>query len=276
MEKIRIDVLLVEKGFFTSREAARRAIMAGLVRVEGERIEKPGTRVSAASTVDVKQPAHQFVSRGGLKLERALKQFDVSVDNTVAIDVGASTGGFTDCLLQHGAAQVYSVDVGYGQLAWSIRQDPRVQVMERLNFRHADAQRFHPKPSIAVMDVSFISTKLLFPKLSEVCSPSADVISLIKPQFEAGRSSIGKGGIVRDPQVHYRVLVDMLDHVTSIGWSCQGLDYSPISGGDGNIEFLAWWRMAPNDSDDDWKNAASVLVEDAWRELADTEVEIES
>ncbi|GMA55835.1 23S rRNA (cytidine1920-2'-O)/16S rRNA (cytidine1409-2'-O)-methyltransferase [Alicyclobacillus sacchari] len=266
MAKVRLDVFLHERGDFPSREAARRAVMAGLVDVDGVRVEKPGTQINPERQVTVKRPPHQFVSRGGLKLERALTMFGVPVADRVAIDVGASTGGFTDCLLQHGARLVYAVDVGYGQLAWSLRQDERVRVMERFNFRHADPKWFDPTPELAVMDVSFISTKLLFPKLAEVCHPASDIVSLIKPQFEAGRGKVGKGGIVRDKQVHLDVLLDMLDHVTTLGWSCWGLDYSPISGGDGNIEFLAWWRMFGSPEQTAvWRSRCSDVVQSAWQ-----------
>lgn len=274
MAGTRLDVLLHARGLYPSREAARRAVMAGLVKVGGERADKPGMKVHDDAVLDVVEPEHNFVSRGGLKLQQALERFDVDVTGRVAVDVGASTGGFTDCLLQHGAARVYAVDVGYGQLAWTLRNDPRVVVMERMNFRHADEALFDPRPSVAVMDVSFISTKLLFPKLAAVSVNSADVLSLVKPQFEAGRGSVGKGGIVRDPRVHLRVLVDMLDHVTSVGWSCHGLTFSPISGGDGNIEFLAWWKMAEGASDNDWKSVAKAVVVEAWRELQGESVEV--
>ncbi|WAH39016.1 TlyA family RNA methyltransferase [Alicyclobacillus dauci] len=275
MSKVRIDVLLHERGLYASREAARRAVMAGLVKVDGERMDKPGTKVHEDIVIDVTVPEHNYVSRGGLKLERALERFQVSVTDRVAIDVGASTGGFTDCLLQNGASHVFAVDVGYGQLAWSLRNDPRVTVMERTNFRHVDELQFQPTPSLAVMDVSFISTKLLLPKLAVVCTEEADIISLIKPQFEAGRESVGKGGIIRDPQVHYRVLMDMLDYVTSMGWSCYGLDYSPISGGDGNIEFLAWWKMQGSAQASDWESASAALVAEAWRVLEHREITLE-
>lgn len=272
-QRIRIDVLLHERGHYPSREAARRAIMAGLVRLQGERIDKPGTKVLEDSTIDIARPAHSYVSRGGLKLERALSVFNVEVQGKVALDVGASTGGFTDCLLKNGAAHVYAVDVGYGQLAWTLREDPRVTVMERTNFRHVDENQFDRHPNFAVMDVSFISTKLLFEKLAAVCGKGSDVVSLVKPQFEAGRAFVGKGGIVRDPKVHSRVLLDMLEYVTSIGWSCAGLDYSPISGGDGNIEFLAWWRIGEaNGADVDWARAARTVVLDAWRQLQGEDV----
>ncbi|GEO25775.1 TlyA family rRNA (cytidine-2'-O)-methyltransferase [Alicyclobacillus acidoterrestris] len=273
MAHMRLDVLLHSRGIYSSREAARRAIMAGLVKVGGVRADKPGTKVKEDVVIDVDKPLHQFVSRGGMKLQQALDDFAVDVSGCVAIDVGASTGGFTDCLLQHGASLVYAVDVGYGQLAWTLRNDPRVVVMERTNFRHVDETLFDPKPQVAVMDVSFISTKLLFPKLASISTPKADVFSLVKPQFEAGRGAVGKGGIVRDPKVHLQVLLDMLDHVTSIGWSCHGLTYSPISGGDGNIEFLAWWKMEHSASATDWRTVAKSVVIDAWQALQGEQVE---
>jgi 23S rRNA (cytidine1920-2'-O)/16S rRNA (cytidine1409-2'-O)-methyltransferase len=243
VDKFRLDHFLVQKGLFPSREAARRAIMAGLVTRNGEVLDKAGTFVRATDEIVVQAAEHAYVSRGGLKLERALKQFDVSVKGKIVIDVGASTGGFTDCALQHGASHVYAVDVGYGQLAWKLRNHPQVTVMERTNFRYADAAQFDPRPEVAVMDVSFISTKLLIPKLVEVLVHPGDIISLVKPQFEAGREHVGKGGIVRDPQVHVQVLHDLVTFVESLGLSCGGLEYSPISGGDGNIEYLAWWRV---------------------------------
>ncbi|GMA60632.1 TlyA family RNA methyltransferase [Alicyclobacillus fastidiosus] len=273
MAGTRLDVLLHARGLYPSREAARRAVMAGLVKVGGERADKPGMKVHDDAVVDILEPEHHFVSRGGLKLQQALDRFDVDVTGRVAIDVGASTGGFTDCLLQHSASRVYAVDVGYGQLAWTLRNDPRVVVMERTNFRHADEGLFQPQPSLAVMDVSFISTKLLFPKLAAVSTDGADVISLVKPQFEAGRGFVGKGGIVRDARVHLRVLLDMLDHVTSVGWSCHGLTFSPISGGDGNIEFLAWWKMVEGDESSNWTSVAKAVVVEAWNELQGENVE---
>lgn len=272
-DKRRLDVLLHERGLYASREAARRAVMAGLVKVSGQRVDKPGTRLDTSVTVDVVSPEHEFVSRGGLKLERALTRFEVEVEGRIALDVGASTGGFTDCLLRHGATHVYAVDVGYGQLAWTLRQDPRVSVMERTNFRHVDGSLFAQTPTLAVMDVSFISTKLLMAKLASVCHPGADVISLVKPQFEAGRESVGKGGIVRDPQVHYRVLLDMLEYVTSIGWSCGGLDYSPVAGGSGNIEFLAWWKIGElATSITELQDKARSTVKEAWSILRNEQV----
>ncbi|WP_304458904.1 TlyA family RNA methyltransferase [Alicyclobacillus sendaiensis] len=268
MMKTRLDLLLVSRGLFASREAARRAIMAGLVRVDGVRADKPGLRVADEARVEVERPSREYASRGGLKLEHALDTFGIRVDDRVAVDVGASTGGFTDCLLQRGARLVYAVDVGYGQLAWRLRQDGRVRVMERTNFRHVDALRFDPRPDLAVMDVSFISIRLLFPKLSEVCRSDADIVSLIKPQFEAGRDRVGKGGIVRDPEVHRAVLLDILKSIESMGWCCRGLTYSPITGGDGNVEFLGWFRMYP-DADETmrWMAESRHIVEAAWARL---------
>ncbi|MDQ0188371.1 TlyA family RNA methyltransferase [Alicyclobacillus cycloheptanicus] len=272
---MRLDVLLVERGLFPSREAAKRAIMAGLVRREGDVLDKPGTFVRPDAVVEVAQPEHAFVSRGGLKLERALARFGVSADQRVVVDVGASTGGFTDCVLRHGAKHVYAVDVGYGQLDWKLRNDPRVTVMERTNFRHVDAALFSPPPSLAVMDVSFISTRLLLPKLQEILQPPGDIISLIKPQFEAGRGKVGKGGIVRDPQVHTDVICQLLSFLPTVGLECAGLDYSPVAGGDGNIEFLGWWRPARTtdaEAVEAWRDRAVQVVREAWLEIRGEEV----
>lgn len=288
--KVRLDVLLVERGLFNSRESARRAVMAGEVSSNGAVLEKPGTQVLSDLQVDIKRPMHQYVGRGGLKLERALSVFDVSCEAKTLVDIGASTGGFTDCALQNGAHHVYSVDVGYGQLAWKLRNDSRVTVMERTNFRHVEPSLFDPKPDMAVMDVSFISTKLLFPKIAEVCIPNADVISLIKPQFEAGRGHVGKGGIVRDPEVHFTVILDMLRSISALGWTCCGLDYSPISGGDGNIEFLGWWKTPRENQavdsngtipesqrlavDSSWVVRAKEVVSNAWQVISKQQVSL--
>ncbi|MCL6593228.1 MAG: TlyA family RNA methyltransferase [Alicyclobacillus sp.] len=244
--KVRLDVLLFQRGLFPSREAARRAIMAGLVRrKEGERLYKPGMLVPSSEAVEVIAPEHEFVSRGGMKLARALDCFGVQVQDRVAVDVGASTGGFTDCLLQRGARLVYAVDVGYGQLAWKLRTDPRVRVMERTNFRYITPAQFDPRPSLATVDVSFISLRLLFPPLSALLGPGGDVVTLVKPQFEAGKEAVGKGGIVRDPAVHKSVLARVLNEGAAAGLCCLDCTYSPIAGGDGNLEFLAHWRVQP-------------------------------
>lgn len=240
MSKERVDVLLVARGLASTRETAKRLIMAGLVRCGTQLVDKPGERVSVAAALSVAGPLHPYVSRGGLKLERALAVFDVSLVGRVVLDVGASTGGFTDCALQNGAALVYSVDVGYGQLAWQLRTDERVRVMERVNFRHADSSLFNPQPDAAVMDVSFISIGKLLPKLREILLPKAPLLTLVKPQFEAGPQAVGKGGIVRDPAVHEEVLRRVVNQAVSEGFAVHGLTYSPVRGGEGNIEFLLW------------------------------------
>lgn len=265
--KVRLDALLASQGHFVSREAARRAIMAGLVSRQGEVVDKPGTLVRPDEPFVIAAPLHQYVSRGGVKLERALKVFSVDLQDKLVLDVGASTGGFTDCALQHGARQVYAVDVGYGQFAWSLRNDPRVTLWERTNFRNVNPSLFPEPPEVGVMDVSFISVRLLLPKLLEVLAPGGGIISLIKPQFEAGRERVGKGGIVKDPAVHLEVLSRVLAFADSLGLVCNGLDHSPISGGDGNIEFLAWWGEAGGTQ----VNPLSVVTE-AWQNVHGVDV----
>ncbi len=248
MTKERVDVLLVEQGLAQSREQAKRLIMAGLVYDQTSLVDKPGVKLPIQTVLTVKGALHPFVSRGGLKLQQALRVFPVSLENAVVLDVGASTGGFTDCALQHGARLVYSLDVGYGQLAWSLRNDPRVCVMERVNFRKADQAWFDPRPTAAVMDVSFISITKLFVKLIEVLEPQSPIITLVKPQFEAGPEAVSKGGIVRDAAVHKQVLQTVIHSALKEGLSPQGLTFSPIRGGDGNIEFLLWLTVDPNAS----------------------------
>ncbi|MDQ0156443.1 TlyA family RNA methyltransferase [Robertmurraya andreesenii] len=238
-KKERIDVLLVERGLAETREKAKRAVMAGLVYSNEERLDKPGEKISIDSPLVVKGNVLPYVSRGGLKLEKALKVFDVSVGGKVLLDIGASTGGFTDCALQNGAKMSYALDVGYNQLAWKLRQDERVVVMERTNFRYVTpADLIGELPNFASIDVSFISLKLILPVLKTLLVLNSDVVALVKPQFEAGREQVGKKGIVRDPKVHEDVLQRMLDFALSEGFDVENLSYSPITGGDGNIEFL--------------------------------------
>jgi len=238
--KERLDVLLVDRGLAASREKAKAMIMAGLVSVDGERVDKAGTKVKQEANIEVKGELHPYVSRGGLKLEKAIAAFGVSLEGRVVMDVGASTGGFTDCALQNGAHKVYAIDVGYGQLAWTLRNDPRVIVMERTNFRHLKPEDLKgPQPNTAVMDVSFISIRLLLPVIHQLLSDDGVVLTLIKPQFEAGRENVGKNGIVRDPAVHRDVLMRVLGTASAQGYLVQNITYSPITGGDGNIEFLA-------------------------------------
>ncbi|MTH52347.1 TlyA family rRNA (cytidine-2'-O)-methyltransferase [Bacillus mangrovi] len=238
-KKERLDVLLVEKGLVETREKAKRAVMAGLVYANEMRLDKPGEKVDRDLPLVLKGNVLPYVSRGGLKLEKALKEFDVSAEGKIMIDIGSSTGGFTDCALQNGALKSYAVDVGYNQLAWKLRQDPRVVVMERTNFRYAEPADFNEGlPELATIDVSFISLKLILPALKKILVPGGDCLALVKPQFEAGRDQVGKKGIVRDPKVHETVLEEMIGFALKEGFDCKDLSFSPITGGDGNIEFL--------------------------------------
>ncbi|AZU63266.1 TlyA family RNA methyltransferase [Neobacillus mesonae] len=237
--KERLDVLLVERGLCETREKAKRAVMAGLVYANEERLEKPGEKIKIDTPLVVKGKIMPYVSRGGLKLEKALKVFDVVVADKVLLDIGASTGGFTDCALQNGAKSSYALDVGYNQLAWKLRQDDRVVVMERTNFRYVTpADLAGEMPNFATIDVSFISLTLILPVLKTLLVPGSDIIALVKPQFEAGREQVGKKGIVRDAKVHLQVIQKIIDFSMGHGYMIKNLSYSPITGGDGNIEFL--------------------------------------
>lgn len=244
--KERLDVLLLELGYYDSREKAKAAIMAGLVFIGTERVDKAGTKVPRDAAITVKGALHPYVSRGGLKLEKAIRHFGLQLQDAVMIDIGASTGGFTDCALQNGASRVYAVDVGYNQLDYSLRQDNRVQVLERTNFRHMTLEQLDgPKPSFASIDVSFISLKLILPVLAELLERGGQTVALIKPQFEAGREQVSKAaGIIRDPSVHASVLKEVLTAAHEFGFELIGLTFSPITGGEGNIEFLAYFRLA--------------------------------
>ncbi|PYI55044.1 TlyA family RNA methyltransferase [Paenibacillus flagellatus] len=246
--KERLDVLLVEQGFYDSREKAKAAVMAGLVLADGERIDKAGTKISREAKIVVKGAVHPYVSRGGLKLEKAIRTFGIDLNGAVMIDIGASTGGFTDCALQNGASCVYAVDVGYNQLDWKLRNDPRVIVMERTNFRYTQPSDLQgPVPTFASIDVSFISLKLILPPLRALLAANGETVALIKPQFEAGRENVGKTGVVRDPAIHRDVLRTVLDFAAEAGFGLKGLTFSPITGGEGNIEFLAWFAVDPAD-----------------------------
>lgn len=267
-DKERIDILLVEQGFFDSREKAKASIMAGLVFASNEKIEKAGTKVDRAVQLSVKGAVHPYVSRGGLKLEKAIKHFGLDLTNKVMLDIGSSTGGFTDCALQHGATYVYAIDVGYNQLDWSLRKDSRVNVMERTNFRYLEAKDLQgPKPDFATIDVSFISLKIILPALLPLIQPSGEVVMLIKPQFEAGRDKVGKSGVVREAQTHREVLDTVVGFAQTIGFSIIGLTYSPITGGEGNIEFLAYMRVCQPeeafDSATNWLDQIPHIVSEA-------------
>ena len=235
--KERLDVLIFERGLSESRERAKAYIMAGVVFVNGQREDKPGLKVKRSSTIEVREKM-KYVSRGGLKLEKAMANFEVTLENKVCMDVGASTGGFTDCMLQNGAIKVYSVDVGYGQFAWKLRQDARVVCMEKTNIRYLTRDRLEEDIEFASIDVSFISlTKVLQP-VSLLLSSEAEVVALIKPQFEAGREQVEKHGVVRNPKVHEQVIHNVWDYAKTLNFGVLGLDFSPIKGPEGNIEYL--------------------------------------
>jgi 23S rRNA (cytidine1920-2'-O)/16S rRNA (cytidine1409-2'-O)-methyltransferase len=245
----RLDLLLVQRGMSESREQARRLIMAGEVTVAGEVCDKPGKPVPADAEVAVKRPP-RFVSRGGLKLEAALAGFGLDVAGLVAVDVGASTGGFTDCLLQRGAARVYAIDVGYGQLAWKLQTDPRVVVLDRTNVRHLEHLPEGTLADLAVIDASFISLALVLPATLRLIKPTGQIVALVKPQFEAGRGDVGKGGVVRDPRVHRRVLDETVALAQELRLTVAGITVSPAPGPAGNVEFLLWLRRrSPDEAD---------------------------
>lgn len=238
-ELLRADVLICRKGLSPSRERAQALIAAKLVYSGGAPVEKPAQKLPEDAELEIRGEACPYVSRGGYKLEKALQSFDVPVKDIVAVDIGASTGGFTDVLLRNGACRVYAVDVGTGQLAPEIADDPRVAVMEQTNARTLTRGMFEPAPALGVMDVSFISILKILPALRDVLGEEGRLISLIKPQFEAGREALGKNGIVSKPKIHEKVLADIEAHAPETGWRVRAFDFSPISGGDGNIEFLA-------------------------------------
>lgn len=246
MKKERLDVLLVEKGYFQSRERAKTAIMEGLVYVDGAISDKPGTGISPDAAIEVKSDPCPYVSRGGLKLEKAINEFGLDLSGKICMDVGASTGGFTDCMLKHGAAKVYSIDVGYGQLAYKLRTDPRVVSIEKCNFRYIADDAFPHEIDFASADVSFISLDKIFPAMVKFMRDGASAAVLVKPQFEAGREEVGKNGIVRDPAVHEKVIAKAISDAAMNGMSCVGLTYSPVKGAKGNIEYLLLLNKGKN------------------------------
>ncbi|MFN4218244.1 MAG: TlyA family RNA methyltransferase [Candidatus Bipolaricaulia bacterium] len=262
--KRRLDLLLVDRGLVSSRAQAQRVISAGLVIVNGHIIDKPGAHVPVDAHIEVKERP-RYVSQGGLKLEHALQVFRIDVTDKVCVDVGASTGGFTDCLLQHGAKRVYAVDVGKGQLDWKLRTNPRVIVLEEINARYLKPEQIGELVDIATVDVSFISLKLILPPLKEIVKPRGDLICLVKPQFEAGREHVARGGVVKDSSVHQRVLEDLARFVEDhLKLSVVNATFSPIKGPAGNIEFFMHIRNEPSRSVPvDWAR----LVEHAHKEL---------
>lgn len=245
--KERLDVLLVSLGLAESRAKAQATIMAGEVYVNGQKADKSGMEVDITANVEVRGSACPYVSRGGLKLEKALKNFGVDPTGYVCSDSGASTGGFTDCLLQQGASKVFAIDVGYGQLAWKIRNDPRVVVMERTNIRYVTPEDLGEMLDLSVIDVSFISLGLVLPVVKTLLKPTGQVLCLIKPQFEAGKDKVGKKGVVRDPAVHEEVLQNFISLAKSLDFTIRNLTFSPVKGPEGNIEFLAHLSMQPGE-----------------------------
>ena len=244
MKKERLDVLLVNRGMFESRAKAQAAVMAGQVLVNEQKIDKPGTPVAPEVTIRLLGNKLPYVSRGGLKLEKALQIFPISVEGKVVADIGASTGGFTDCALQNGAAKVYAIDVGYGQLAWKLRNDERVVNMERTNVRYLEADSLPEQVDAATIDVAFISLDKILHAVHKILKPEGFVVALIKPQFEAGREKVGKKGVVRDPKVHLEVLENFLTHAKDNHFTVLGITYSPIRGPEGNIEYLGYLRKS--------------------------------
>ena len=238
--KTRLDVLLVERGLQETRQKAQATIMSGLVFVNNQKVDKVGTPVANDAEIEVRGNALRYVSRGGLKLEKAMSSFALSLDGCICGDIGASTGGFTDCMLQNGAKKVYAVDVGYGQLDWKLRNDPCVVCMERTNARYLSHEQIPDELDFASIDVSFISLKLILPAVHNVLKAGGHVACLVKPQFEAGREKVGKKGVVRDPSVHLEVLQNFLIHAKESGFTVLDLTYSPIRGPEGNIEYLGY------------------------------------
>ena len=245
-EKLRLDVALTEKGFAESREKAKALIMSGIVYVNNQKSDKAGTMVKSDDIIEVRGATLKYVSRGGLKLEKAVDCFSLSLENCVCADIGASTGGFTDCMLQNGASKVYSIDVGYGQLAWKLRSDERVINLERTNFRYVTKEQVPDELDFASVDVSFISLALILPVMRTLLKDGGKAVCLIKPQFEAGRENVGKKGVVRDKSVHIAVIDKIIDLIAENKFSLLGLDFSPVRGPEGNIEYLCYIEKNEN------------------------------
>ena len=257
--KKRLDVLLVEKGLAPSREKAKAYIMEGKVFVENQREDKPGTNFDENSKIELHGKKLAYVSRGGLKLEKALKTFPVRLDGAACMDIGASTGGFTDCMLQNGASKVFSVDVGYGQFDWSLRQDPRVVLMEKTNVRYLKPEDIGEQLDFASCDVSFISLSKILPAIFPILTDDGTMVCLIKPQFEAGRENVGKRGVVKNPKVHRDVIAEVFGFTEALGFAVKGLTFSPIKGPNGNIEYLMY--IEKNGGESDAIDIAAVVAE---------------
>ena len=249
MSKTRLDVAMATRGLVASRQKAQAIIMSGLVFVDGKRVDKCGAQIAETAAIEVRGKTLSYVSRGGLKLEKAMQCFPLELRGVTAMDCGASTGGFTDCMLQNGAKKVYAVDVGYGQLDWKLRQDPRVVCMERTNARYLTAEQIPEALDFVSVDVSFISLGLILPALRPLLAEEANLVCLIKPQFEAGKDKVGKKGVVRDPKVHLEVLEQFLRHAAENALTVKGMTYSPIKGPEGNIEYLGWLTTAAGENE---------------------------
>lgn len=250
MKKERLDALLTNRGLFESRAKAQAAIMAGQILVNDQKIDKPGTQVPEDAAIRILGDKLPYVSRGGLKLEKALKIFPISVQGKIVADIGASTGGFTDCALQNGAAKVYAIDVGYGQLAWKLRSDERVVNMERTNVRYLEREQLTEMVDAVTIDVAFISLDKVLPAVRKILKDDGFVIALIKPQFEAGKENVGKKGVVRDPQIHEAVINNVITFAKNEGFGIAGLEFSPIKGPEGNIEYLLYLTLQDDDAID--------------------------
>ena len=246
-EKLRLDVALVEKGFAESRERAKAYIMSGIVFVNNQKADKAGITLKSDDVIEVRGSTLKYVSGGGLKLEKAMQVYPITLQNKICADIGASTGGFTDCMLQNGADKVYAIDVGYGQLAWKLRCDERVVNLERTNFRYVTSEQIPEQLDFASVDVSFISLSLILPVLSLLMKENGEAVCLIKPQFEAGKDKVGKKGVVRDKAVHIEVIEKVIKYITDSGFALLGLDFSPIKGPEGNIEYLAYISKSKNE-----------------------------
>ena len=265
--KERLDLLLVEKGLAPSREKAKAVIMAGIVYVDGQKADKAGEMVPREADIQVRGNALPYVSRGGLKLEKAMQEFPIRLEGAVCADIGASTGGFTDCMLQNGAAKVYAIDVGYGQLAWSLRSDPRVVNLERTNIRYVTREQVPQELDFFSVDVSFISLRLVLPVAFSLLKEGGQGVCLIKPQFEAGRELVGKKGVVRDPSTHRMVIEKAAAFARETGFDLLGLSYSPIKGPEGNIEYLLYLQKGTGKSALD-PDAPRLVVEQSYQALA--------
>ena len=266
-KKERLDILLVEKGICNSRERAKTNIMAGLVFVDGHRVDKAGEKVNRDAEIIFKGEELKYVSRGGLKLEKAMNEFNISLDNKVCMDIGASTGGFTDCMLQNGATKVFSVDVGYGQFAWKLRVDERVVCMERTNIRYVTPEDIGDKLDFASIDVSFISLRTIMPAVKNLLKDNGEVVALIKPQFEAGRDKVGKKGVVREKSVHKEVVSNIANYLIENDFNIIGMSFSPIKGPEGNREYLVYFSKDKEKESDFSLDQIDEIIEQSHSQL---------